>query len=213
MKTKAGVTYDYDTKPTYMATVTATDQSGLSDDIDVTITVTDQNEPPEFPTSETGQRSVAENTVAVQNIGDPVAATDPETDTIAYTLGGDDAASFAIDGATGQLKTRDPLDYETKASYSVTVSASDGTDIDGNADTTVDNTIDVTISVTDQDEAGHVILSSLQPQVDTALMATLEDPDGGATNVSWDLGEFLRLVFRLDTNQRRDFGHLHPGRR
>ena len=185
LKTKAGVTYDYDTKPTYMATVTATDQSGLSDDIDVTITVTDQNEPPEFPTSETGQRSVAENTVAVQNIGDPVAATDPETDTIAYTLGGDDAASFTIDEATGQLKTWDPLDYEFKSSYSVTVSVSDGKNIDGNADTSADNTINVTISVTDLDEVGNVILSSLQPQVDTALMATLEDPDGGATNVSW----------------------------
>ena len=113
-----------------------------------------------------------------------MAATDPETDTIAYTLGGDDAASFTIDGATGQLKTWDPLDYEFKSSYSVTVSASDGKDIDGNADPSVDNTIDVTISVTDQDEAGHVILSSLQPQVDTALTATLVDPDD-ATSVTW----------------------------
>ena len=132
----------------------------------------------------TTSRSVAENTVAVQNIGAPVAANDPETDTIAYTLGGDDAASFTIDEATGQLKTWDPLDHETKSSYSVTVSVSDGNDIDGNADPSVDNTIDVTISVTDQDEAGHVILSSLQPQVDTALTATLVDPDD-ATNVSW----------------------------
>ena len=185
LKTKAGLDYDYDTKPTYTVTVTATDQSGLSDDIDVTIAVIDQNEPPEFPTSETGQRSVAENTVAVQNIGDPVAATDPETDTIAYTLGGDDAASFTIDGATGQLKTRDPLDHEAKSSYSVTVSVSDGKDIDGNTDTSVDNTIDVTIAVTDLDEDGTVILSSLQPQVDTALTARLEDPDGGDPNVDW----------------------------
>ena len=182
LKTKAGL--DYEDEDTYTVTVTATDQSGLSDEIDVTITVTSVNEPPEFTDGATTSRSVAENTVAVQNIGDPVAATDPETDTIAYTLGGDDAASFAIDGATGQLKTFDPLDYEFKSSYSVTVSASDGTDIDGNADPSVDNTIDVTISVTDQDEAGHVILSSLQPQVDTALTATLVDPDD-ATSVTW----------------------------
>ena len=182
LKTKAGL--DYEDEDTYEVTVTATDQSGLSDEIDVTITVTSVNEPPEFNDGATTSRSVAENTVAVQNIGDPVAATDPETDTIAYTLGGDDAASFAIDGATGQLKTFDPLDYEFKSSYSVTVSVSDGTDIDGNADPSVDNTIDVTISVTDQDEAGHVILSSLQPQVDTALTATLVDPDD-ATSVTW----------------------------
>ena len=183
LKTEAGL--DYEDEDTYTVTVTATDQSGLSDEIDVTITVTSVNEPPEFTDGATASRSVAENTPAAQDIGAPVAATDPETDTIAYTLGGDDAASFAIDEATGQLKTFDPLDYEFKSSYSVTVSVSDGKDIDGNADTSVDNTIDVTIAVTDVDEDGNVILSSLQPQVDTALTATLEDPDGGDPNVDW----------------------------
>ena len=82
------------------------------------------------------------------------------------------------------MKTFDPLDYESKSSYSVTVSVSDGKDVDGNADTSIDDTIDVTITVTDQDEDGTVILSSLQPQVDTALTATLVDPDG-ATNITW----------------------------
>ena len=184
LKTAVGVTYDHDTKDTYTVTVTATDQSGLSDEVDVTITVIDQNEPSEFTDGATASRSVAENTPAMQNIGTPVAATDPEDDTLSYALGGDDAASFTIDESTGQLKTWDPLDYETKSSYSVIVSVSDGKDIDGNADTTVDNTIDVTITVTNQDEYGTVILSSLQPQVDTALTATLVDPDD-ATNVSW----------------------------
>ena len=114
-----------------------------------------------------------------------MAATDPEEDTLTYTLGGEDAASFIIDEATGQLKTFDPLDYETKSSYSVTVTVTDGKDIDGNTDTSADNTIDVTITVTNVVEAGTVILSSLQPQVDTALTATLVDPDGGASNITW----------------------------
>ena len=82
------------------------------------------------------------------------------------------------------MKTFDPLDYETRASYSVTVSVSDGMDIDGNTDMSADNTIDVTITVTNLNEAGTVILSSLQPQVDTALTATLVDPDD-ATNITW----------------------------
>ena len=183
LKTKAGL--DHEVEDTYTVTVTATDPSGLSITITVTVTVTSVNEPPQFPTSETGQRRVAENTPAGQDIGAAVAATDPETDTMTYTLGGADAASFAIDETTGQLKTRDPLDYETKASYSVTVSVSDSKNIDGNNDPSADNTIDVTITVTDLDEAGNVILSSLQPQVDTALTATLEDPDGGAPSPTW----------------------------
>ena len=36
-----------------------------------------------------------------------------------------DAASFDIGSATGQLMTKAALDYETKATYSVTVTATD----------------------------------------------------------------------------------------
>ena len=184
LKTKD--TLNYEAKPSYTVTVTATDSSGLSATITVTVTVTSVNEPPQFPTSETGQRNVAENTPADQDIGAVVEAIDPDSgDILTYTLGGDDAASFAIDETTGQLKTGDPLDYETKASYSVTVSVSDGKDIDGNQDTTADDTIDVTISVTDEDEAGNVILSSLQPQEGARLAANLTDPDGPVSNVAW----------------------------
>ena len=51
---------------------------------------------------------------------------------LTYALGGSDAASFAIVTSSGQLQTKDDLDYETKASYSVTVSVTDGEDADGN---------------------------------------------------------------------------------
>ena len=78
-------------------------------------------------------------------IGDPVMATDADNDTLTYTLGGADMASFDIDGATGQLMTKDPLDFETKASYTVTVTASDGTD---------DAMVAVTITVTNVVEPG-----------------------------------------------------------
>ena len=64
---------------------------------------------------------MAENTAAGENIGAPVAATDADNDTLTYTLGGDDMASFDIDGATGQLMTKDPLDFEMKDSYEVMV--------------------------------------------------------------------------------------------
>ena len=44
------------------------------------------NSPAEFPDSETGQRSVLENTLAGVNIGEPVAARDDEDDTLTYSL-------------------------------------------------------------------------------------------------------------------------------
>ena len=80
-----------------------------------TIDVTDVNEAPEFLSTETGARTVAENTRAGQTIGDRFEATDPDGDhNLTYTLGGDDAASFNIDEYSGWLRTKDDLDYETK---------------------------------------------------------------------------------------------------
>ena len=94
--------------------------------------------------SETDTREVAENTAAGEDIGNPVTATDADGDTLTYTLGGTDAASFDIDPDTGQLMTLAALDYETKATYSVTVTASDSGGLS--------DSIDVTITVTDVDE-------------------------------------------------------------
>ncbi len=135
------------------------------------------NNPPVFPPGESGARSVAENTPSGENVGDPVTATDTDDSTLAYSLGGTDAASFSIAAATGQLRTRAALDYETKNTYTVTVTA---TDPAGDSDTT-----QVTITVTDVEEAGTVTLSSERPRVGTALTATLTDPDGGVSGVTW----------------------------
>ncbi len=65
-----------------------------------------------------------------------------------HTLGGTDAASFDIVGASGQLQTKAALDSETRTSYSVTVAVRDAKGIHGNPDTTTDDTITVSISVT-----------------------------------------------------------------
>ena len=70
-------------------------------------------------------RAIAEDAALGANIGEPVVATDPDEDTLTYSLGGDDAASFSIDASTGQLTTATALNHETKASYSVTVTATD----------------------------------------------------------------------------------------
>ena len=70
-------------------------------------------------------RVIAEDAAPGANIGEPVAATDPDEDTLTYSLGGDDAPYFAIDASTGQLTTDTALDYEAKASYTVTVTATD----------------------------------------------------------------------------------------
>ena len=73
------------------------------------------NQEPQFPSSETGSRSVAENTSAGVDIGAPVAATDADNDSLTYFWGGDDASAFSVVESSGQLRTNADLDYETKS--------------------------------------------------------------------------------------------------
>ncbi len=183
LRTKADL--DYETKSSYTVTVSVSDSKDDNSDADevtddtirVTILVANRNKDPEFPTSETGMRSVGENTVAGVNIGAPVAATDDDRDPLTYSLDVTSRATFDIVATTGQLQTKAPLDYETTPSYSVTVIA---TDPSGAADT-----ITVTITVNNLDEAGAVTLSSTQPLEGTPLTATLDDPDDVLGGETW----------------------------
>ena len=103
------------------------------------------NRAPMFIEDSPTTRFIEENTAPGFAIGNPVSATNEDDDTLEYTLGGTDGASFSIDSATGQLKTSDPLNYEVKDSYSVLVTASD------NEGDTAE--ITVTISVTNGNDA------------------------------------------------------------
>ena len=101
------------------------------------------NRAPVFTEGATAERSLPENTAAGTDIGAVLTATDPDGHTLIWSLGGADAASFAIVSTTGQLRTKAGVtyDHETRASYAVTVTVRD---VYGGSDS-----IDVTISLTD----------------------------------------------------------------
>ena len=192
---KAELNYETDTSHT--VTLTATDSSGASNNtatIRVTIYITDVDEAPEImkvPTenqapvfrSSSTTRSIPEGQSSGRPIGAVVTAIDPG-DSLTYILEGTDAASFSIDGGTGQLRTSASLDHNTKSTYRVIVKA---TDRDGLSDT-----ITVTITVTEAEEqmgevtlwAGAVRLT-MAPQVGDRIMGAVMDPDGGVTGESW----------------------------
>ena len=170
------------------ATVEYTDRRGGGKRAEaITNPVPSENRRPLFPSTETGQRSVDENTRAGQNIGAPVAAEDPENDRLTYTLTGTDASSFTIT-STGQIRLASgvTLDFETKSSYSVTVEVHDGKDGTGATSTTIDDTQNVTITVVNLEEPGTVTLTSETAtiQARVPVTASLEDDDI-PTNVSW----------------------------
>ncbi len=143
------------------------------------------NEPPEFPSTETGVRQVAEGTAPGTEIGAPVAATDAEGDVLTYSLSGPDASSFLVRPATGALLAWADLDYETQATYSVTVEVLDRRDSAGRISASADAMLMVSIMLTNEEEFGALTLSPEQTQVGTQLTATLTDPDGGISGQSW----------------------------
>ena len=85
-------------------------------------------------------------------MGGPVSATDPDGNTLTYSLEGTDAASFSIETSTGQLKTKAALDRDTKSQYSVIVKVSDGK---GGTDT-----ITVTINILTPDNPDPIIVAA-----------------------------------------------------
>ena len=137
------------------------------------------NNEPGFSTATT-MRSVPENTQAGQPVGAAVSATtDPDGDALTYSLEASaDKDSFDIVPATGQIRTKSPLDYEVKSSYTVTVGVSDGLNGDRVQEetATTDDTITVTIEVTDVDEP------PTKPYAPTVISGS----DTTSLAVSWD---------------------------
>ena len=189
---------DYETKASYTVTVAVRDNLAVDNtadmatdaEIPVTITVTDVNEAPAFDLST--PTSVAENTPGGQPLG-VFAATDPDTLTPVYAmlthwLSGADAPVFSLDAVTGELQTQEPLDYETKDRYQVSVHVRDGKNADGTENTTeTDATLALTITISNVNEAGRVELSPPMPREQQALTATLSDLDGlVAASILWE---------------------------
>ncbi len=161
---------------------------------------------PEFP-SATTTRSVAENTAAGVGIGAPVTATTVGA-AVTYTLAGTDAASFDIVEATGQLQTKAALDYETRSSYEVTVTA---TNSEGSVDIMV--TIDVTNIIElqpltgpatvdyEENRAVRVAAYSASSEADRELLTWSLS---GADASKFDIGETTGvLTFQVPPNYER----------
>jgi hypothetical protein len=181
LKTKGAL--DYESEDEYTLTVTATDGDGLSASIAVTIRVTDVDETPanRAPVFAAASvvLSVAENTAAGTTIGDAVAATDPDGDALTYSLGATaDDTHFAIDSASGQLKTKGALDYESEDEYTLTVTATDG---DG-----LSASIAVTIRVTDVDETppGKPDAPTFSKVQEAKFRVSWKKPNAGSSGIT-----------------------------
>ena len=194
---------DYETQNTYTLEVTVSDGT-LTDTIAVTIPVTNVNEAPVFNEGTATTRSTAENTASGVNIGDPILATDADGDTLTYTLGGTDAASFRIDSTTGQLQTSAPLDYEMQSAYTVKVTVSDRNTAAPDSETALIATITVTIRMADSVPVfSEGAATTRRIAENTASGTNIGDPvsatDADGDTLTYTLGGANAASFRIQS--------------
>ena len=187
IRVKAELNYEDTGRRTHQVSVRATDPSGGTASVDVTITVTDVDEAPMITTGSTSVDYEENTSVGTEVSG--YAAEDPDDDASAslkWSLSGRDAAKFAIGnraGEHGRLTFREAPDYEAPTDsdrdnvYEVTVEV---TDRGGRKATQ-----DVTVHIENEDEPGLLTVSNLHPQVGTRITPTLTDPDTPISNLFW----------------------------
>ena len=164
---------DYENQSTYSLTLTVTDENGDITSLPVTVAVNDVNEPTSLSTS-LSQSSFSENIPTGTTIATS-SATDPENDTLTYSLSGSGSDNFTV-SSEGVITSSGTLNYETTTSYNLTLTASDGTN---------ETTSEIAFTVTDVDEAINLstslIASSFSEDTATGTtiaIATATDPDG-----------------------------------
>ena len=114
------------------------------------------------------ERSVAENVAPGSPVGEPIRVKDPDAgNTLTFNLTGDGAVDFtvsAVDGGAQIAVGPASLDYETLASYDLTLEVSDGLDTHGNTYPSVDDTLPVAINVTDVENEGVTATLRASPE-------------------------------------------------
>ncbi|WP_438422712.1 cadherin domain-containing protein [Aquimarina macrocephali] len=119
----AGKTLDFETKTSYEITVEVTDGKAKAS-AKITITVTDVNEN-QSPVIDDQTFTVAED--VTNSVIDVVTATDPEGDTLTYSIKDNDDNLFDVAGdGILSLAPNKVLDYESRTNYSITITVSDG---------------------------------------------------------------------------------------
>jgi len=190
---------DADTDNEYNFTITGTDEDGLTNTLNVTLIINDQNDAPEF-TSATSV-DVAENDAGVIYTA---TGTDQDNDTLDFRIsGGADQALFTIDPNTGELRFFVAPDFETPGDadgdnvYEVEIAVGD----DGSPSEETPQLVSITL--TDQNEAPSITsgasISVGENNTETGYVGTATDPDAG-DGQTWSItGGADQVLFEIDS--------------
>jgi len=185
---------NYEVKTSYSFTVTASDGTNTTNQA-VVVSVTNLNDNAPVFTSG-GSGSVAENAAITTAIYTATATDADNLAALTYSLSGTDASLLNINASTGVVTLKSSADYETKTSYSFTVTASDGANTTNQA---------VVVSVTNLNDNAPVFTSGAtgtvvnnDPAGTTAYIATATDADN-LLALSYSLSGTDAASFNINT--------------
>ena len=127
--------------------------------------------------------------------------------TDSWKMGGPDGGKFDFDATDGQLTFKAAPNFEAPGDadkdnvYEVTVSVADDTGNRGSKG--------VKVTVTDANEVGKVTLSKIQPRVGIAVKASLSDPDGNLSKVTWEWWSATEDCRRRNPSPKRRRHRVH----
>lgn len=170
-KLKSATVFDYETKSEYSIKISANDGNGGTIQKEFAINIQNVLEDGEVNAAPTNLNisslSVFENTMLVGLVSAEDDATLPED--LVYTLGGTDSASFTL--YEDLLIFVEAPDFETKASYEITLTVDDGTD-------TTTETFTIAVEDINENYMAYWALDDLTETTDTYnLSDNADDPD------------------------------------
>ena len=174
---------NFEARSSYRVSVVGRDSGGLSDTVDVTVTITDVNERPNVSGSTTV--SVPERTKQVATY----TGTDPDAGDAAgltWSLDSTHASLFELKTITSQ-PTKRRVQFKSVPHFTrsipsantkvVAVVVKDSSDLSDRET--------VTVTITDVDDPGLVTVTPSSPRVGQTVTAILTDSDGGIADTSW----------------------------
>ena len=181
---------DYESITEYSLTLSVSDGNNISTQ-EISIVIADINEAP-VVSSVINSDSFAEDISTGFAIAS-IDATDPESSDITFSLSGDGSDLFSID-AEGNITLAGNFDYETSASYNITISASDGENI---------TTSEILISISDVNEAptlsAATSAASFAEDITTgSQIATFTAIDPEAGDMTYSLSGTGSELFSID---------------
>ena len=197
---------DADLDGVYEVTVTVNDQNGGIDTQAISVTVTEVNDAP-IITSDGGGATAAINANENQTAVTTVTYTDQDVpaNTILYSLSGDDAAQFSIDGS-GVLTFNSPPNFESPTDldadgvYEVTVTVDDQ---NGGIDTQAISVTVIDINdapVITSDGAGATAAINAAENQTAVTTVTYTDQDIPADNILYTLSGDDAALFNISAD-------------